>query len=352
LPADSVPTKLVIAGKMPALPGNRAFCTGIIIESKVNGMSIQRPDIDKINLAGVNIRLNSCSNRCLFCCPEGSYKSIDNEELKQTEINVFNQVENLKKRGFRVIEITGDDPVEYEEIPQFINWLKNDMNFLRVRLATHGRNLRDGNLVKRLKEAGLDELRIPVYGSTGAIHDLVTQEQGSFNETIKGINNVKEVAPEMGIIVTTLIMKQNYMDIGNILRLVSKDASLATIGLPCISDLKSSESFSISFKDMKPHLLKLTKDFLKIDCPFFILDIPYCVFGFYMLNIINNIEPPSVADNYSPPEKFRTGRNDLPSYRIKAKLDICIRCSLRNICNGFYKNHIEMYDLGYLEPLC
>ena len=64
----------------------------------------------------------------------------------------------------------------------------------------------------QLADAGLDKLRIPIYGSTATIHDSITQVEGSFDETMRGIENIRKHT-DMDLLITTLIMKQNYKDI-------------------------------------------------------------------------------------------------------------------------------------------
>ena len=316
---------------------------------------VQAPE--DTNLSAIVFHIGSCKNSCLFCNPGRKRHQIDKAGMRKMEAEIFAQITNLKKRGFKEIEISGNDPVEYEKLPQFIKWLKEDMAFTRVILATHGRNLKDRKLVKRLKDAGLNILQIPVYGSTAGIHDSVTQEQGSYSETMAGIANMIEIAPEIQITGISLILKQNYTDIVNIQKHLSRFCGFIKFAVPGIAQISYGKNYSVKFSEIKPYLIKLAARTFESAIPFAIMDIPYCVFGFHQLNIINYYSGqnkkgiPAFADGYSVPEEFGTPEKHLPCYRVKSKIDACKKCSMDNVCGGFHKNYLEIYPDEHFKPL-
>jgi MoaA/NifB/PqqE/SkfB family radical SAM enzyme len=302
------------------------------------------------------VEINSCKNRCIFCNPRGSKRAISKDELQRIEAHLLAQAKGLEGRGFKEAEISGCDPIEYERIVPFIGRLKSDMGFARVRLLTHGRDLRRLRLVEELRDAGLGELRIPLYGSTAAIHDSITQEKGSFQDALEGIRNLAEHAPGIRLTITSLIMKQNYEDAVGIFSLASKHSSYILFSIPCVGSLEDGKRFVVSFDEMKPHLRFLIMASLvrladEKPPSLKITDIPFCVFGFYRENIIARSGPPVTSEPYSLPERFRSDVPNLPSYRIKSKLAICGRCRFGHLCDGFYDNYTKLLDLSHLSPL-
>lgn len=298
----------------------------------------------------VIIGLNSCKNRCLFCNPKGWLTMIDDVKFKEIEEDLNNQVKELQCAGIRELEISGADPLEYKNIAKFIKHIKEDFGIRYVQISTHGRDLSNKELVKDLRDAGLDEIRIPIYGSIDGIHDSITQEKGSFKESVTGIKNVIKYAPKIKVYITSLIMKQNYKDVLNIFKLASKFSKKISFGIPCITHLVDASDFVVSFDKIRPYLLGLLLLSDKKECSLMILDIPYCIFGFYRKEIMIS-SPPLTAGSYSVPEIFRSGLKYFPSYRIKSKIGICQECKLNNICDGFYDKYIELFDLSYLKPL-
>src|SRR5579883_1539032 len=105
------------------------------------------------------IDLKTCKNSCFFC--SDLKRIVPDEEMARITRGLQRDVASLKASGIKTIEISGQDPLEYPLIDSLIRELKNE-GFAKVELLTHGRNLCDAELVKRLAAAGLDEARIPI----------------------------------------------------------------------------------------------------------------------------------------------------------------------------------------------
>ncbi len=299
--------------------------------------------------SGIVIQLH-CKNSCVFCNPLGIRKKFNKEELKKIESNLLQQACHLKKRGFNEVEISGYDPIEYEKIAHLVKRLKKDMKFELVLLLTHGRDLHNLKLVKELEAARLDEIKIPLYGSKASIHDSITQAKGSFKETLEGIKNLKKYAPDIHIMISSLIIKHNYKDIINIFSLAFKYTPDINFSIPCLPEHLDFRKIAVSFKEMRPYLVSLLNLNERKRAFLTITDIPFCVFGFYRANIFMT-RPSAVAEPFSYPERFRTNIPNVPSYRIKTKLKICDKCSLNRKCDGFYSKYVDLFNLSYLKPL-
>jgi MoaA/NifB/PqqE/SkfB family radical SAM enzyme len=297
--------------------------------------------------SSVIINFPVCDNRCLFCNTIAKQRrgALTVERLKKVEKDLLLQVLDLKKRGLNEsVSISGCDPIQYPGIAPFIKYIKRDLNFTSVTLLTHGRNLRDVKLVKELKRAGLDKLKIPLYGSRAEIHDSVTQVKGSFRETLRGIKNVFSYAPGTGITITSLIMKQNYKDVLEIFRLANKYASKITFSVPCIANMDYAEKYMISFEKMKTYLKRLLDAAEKVDIPFQLTDVPFCVLGADHPKVINTIDIPVTSNTYSIPEIFRSSVPHTPNYRVKKHLPACRHCALVYKCDGFYDHYVRFFS--------
>ncbi|MCX6758945.1 MAG: radical SAM protein, partial [Candidatus Nealsonbacteria bacterium] len=131
------------------------------------------------NVGGVLIN-PFCSLFCLFC---GGKKKVTSDEIKKQEIKVYKNLQDFKREGIKRIEISGSDPSEYEEIAELICYIKEE-GFNYVQLSTNGVKLSDPSFLNKLVSSGVDELRIPIYGSNAKVHDSVTRTPGSFNKVV------------------------------------------------------------------------------------------------------------------------------------------------------------------------
>jgi MoaA/NifB/PqqE/SkfB family radical SAM enzyme len=295
--------------------------------------------------------LNSCMNNCIFCKPTGTKRNLSEKELKSIDVHMMCQALDLRKRGFTEVEISGCDPIEYKKIGSFVKLLKEKLGFTFIQLSTHGRNLCEPNLAKRLNDAGLDEVKIPLYGSFAAIHDAITQQRGSFKETLQGIKNITHSAAKTHIAISSMLMQQNYEDSANILRLAAEYTSDISISIPCVSSSDDAKNIIVSFDVLKSYLSTLLEIGDSQELNLKLIDIPFCVFGFYRKNILNLSGPPTTSEAYNIPDQFRSNLPGVPSYRLKKKLTICKACKASPLCGGFYEKYIAVMDCSHLQPL-
>lgn len=297
-----------------------------------------------------------CMNTCLFCAGTGD-KSKTTEEIFQQAIKDANYfIEN----EYSMIEISGGDPGEFEGIAEIIYYLKQG-GIGNITLSTHGRKMKDEELVKRLAVAGLDRCRIPLYGSTSEIHNKTTQVENStgdaFADSTQGIKNL--VKHGIKIDGHTVVNMYNKDDIENIINLYMDltDCFLGNIviGPSFISTLSYSytKDWFIPMKDLGPYLSGVIKESKKIpdNIWFQIRDFPYCVFGQWDESIINYEPPPDLGQQLVK-EGTRSKENPhVPHYRVKTHFHRCAECSLKNECDGIPVNELKMFGTYGLEPI-
>jgi hypothetical protein len=129
--------------------------------------------------------------------------------------------ELLQSDSYTSVELVGGEPTiryDFEHILKFAR-----QNFRRVKLVTNGRNLADWQKARELVEQGLHIFEIKLCGHNSFVHEQVTQSEGSFNQTVQAIVNLKSInilsdqqTPFVGIRV--YICQKNYRDLNTITR--------------------------------------------------------------------------------------------------------------------------------------
>jgi MoaA/NifB/PqqE/SkfB family radical SAM enzyme len=299
------------------------------------------------NTGGV-ILSPSCHLFCRFC--NGRSKKSE-FEIREQGIKIYKNLVDFKNQGIKKIEISGCDPIEYKNIAELIAYIKKE-GFECVRLSTHGTELAKSSLRKKLALSGLDDIRIPIYGSTAKIHDSVTRTPGSFKETVEGIKKIKELNPKIHIQISCLMVKQNKNDLLNIVKFTKNELKIEDLyfSIPCIA--KELIPFYIPFKNLKLWLKKFYKAALEINQNTRFLEIPFCLFGeFNPKNINNTSVPPNLGRYNQPPKIFETSIPNMPSYRLKRKLKICAKCKANKYCSGFFVNDLNKFGITGIKPL-
>lgn len=296
-----------------------------------------------------------CINSCVFCGRDTRKKGIPSPsevrrvKIKEEAINCYRNLINFKKQRIKNIEISGGDPLEYERIVQMIEYVKKT-GFESVRIATNGVRLSDKHFLDRFIKSGIDELRIPLYGSNPKIHDSVTQTPGSFTRTLKGIKGIIRKAANIEIQVSSLMLKQNKDNLLDLMDLVEDKLNIKNINfsIPCISN--NNYSYYIPSKDLGSYVRKVYDYASETGYGVSFTEIPYCVFGYIDKVRIDNIcLPPNLGKYCQPSLRVRTPIKDMPSYRLKRKIKMCEGCKASLFCDGFFINDIDKFGPGDLK---
>jgi len=293
---------------------------------------------------GAIILRPSCLNHCVFC---GLVRTTP-EELRREELAVAQNLAEFKRRRINKVEISGNDPIEYEKLVSLVKYMRRQ-GIIGIQLSTHGRQLADEDFLNALIAAGITKFRIPLYGSRAEIHDAVTQAPDSFKETWRGIRLLLKKAVELQV--SYLVMEQNKHDVTDIIDLMKRvGVNDFYMAYPFLSNVNDDAHY-IPLKDMGPYIGRAYKHAKKVNYPVQFMEIPFCVFGFRADNITNNTLPPDQGEHCQPQELHRTEVKDMPQYRIKKKVAICRRCACRNYCDGFPRNDVDKYGTGKLRPI-
>ncbi|MDC1194507.1 His-Xaa-Ser system radical SAM maturase HxsC [Pseudomonadota bacterium] len=130
-----------------------------------------------------------CNHYCLMCSQPP--KNIDDSFLMEEAMELIDYLpSDLSNFG-----LTGGEPTLYgEKLVSLVNKFKIILPNTQLDILTNGRAFKDKNYALSLADINHSQLRIaiPVYSSNPTIHDYVVQAKGAFDETIKGILELKK----------------------------------------------------------------------------------------------------------------------------------------------------------------
>lgn len=174
-----------------------------------------------------------CNNRCIWCYA-GS-KNVNNHIKNLSSLDEDSIISLLVDLGIKKIVLIGGEPTLFKGIERIIEKLSR--NNFSIYLITNGRRLKNIDFALRLKDKGLTHVGISIEGSCPDIHDSITQVSGSFNDTVRGLQNSLDVG--LKTYSNTTISLKNINDLGHIRDLVFqfgiKTISFNICG-QCISD--------------------------------------------------------------------------------------------------------------------
>jgi len=148
-----------------------------------------------------------CNLRCRFCyagcgCRAGGD---GHREMASGEIR---RVLDIIRRDAQVpsVSFTGGEPMLREDLPDLIAHAR--ALGLRANLITNG-TLADGRSVERLVRAGLNSAQVSLEGPNAEIHDRLTGVAGSFEQTIRGIAELRSAGVHVHTNTTLTALNRN-----------------------------------------------------------------------------------------------------------------------------------------------
>lgn len=154
--------------------------------------------------------VTKCNLRCKHCFYTDEQLS-DNRWFSKEEAVKF--INYLVKKKIFVLSLAGGEPLLYPYLKDIISIATK--NKIIVTLATNAINL-NKKMAEDLWNAGLRSMQISLEGSCPTINDSI-RGNGTFKQILKGIR----IAIDQGfqVLIASVILKNNYKDIENIIRL-------------------------------------------------------------------------------------------------------------------------------------
>jgi len=267
-----------------------------------------------------------CNNYCLMC---------SQPPKRINDVWIVDEVRELLwliPRQTQSLGITGGEPTLFADgLLDILRMAKSLLPFTSIHLLSNGRSFKDILFAKRYAAIKHPDLMvgIPVYSADPSRHDYVVQAQGAFDETIRGILNLKMFNQKVEIRV--VIHKQTYEGLPQLAEFIARNLlfvdHVALMGLEMMgftrANLDDLWIDPIEYKDYLSEAVRI------LDC----YGITVSVYNHPLCLINHDVEPyykKSISDwkNEYAPE--------------------CASCSRRSDCGGFFSSGIKY---GYSKSI-
>jgi radical SAM protein with 4Fe4S-binding SPASM domain len=128
-----------------------------------------------------------CNNACRFCYAYSPYR--ESKEMSTVEVKrIIDIIADDAKAPS--LSFTGGEPTLREDLFELIAYGRE--KGLRVNLITNGRRCSNKEYVQKLVDAGLNSAQVSIEGPDARTHDYIVGVPGAFEQTVKGIKNLRE----------------------------------------------------------------------------------------------------------------------------------------------------------------
>jgi len=179
---------------------------------------------------------SQCNNKCLYC-------SVCHKDLPQPDLHSL--LDSLEKREGDNVALYGGEPTLSKDLFPIIDAARKN-GCRRIKLITNGRTLSDAQFLYRVIAAVCSLFEIKLWRSHPPLHDHLTRTAGSFQETVRGLENLTGFPEDKFVCIRIPVCKENYTDLGNTV------AAALNFGVNRI--ILSIEDHTLSFQSALPHI--------------------------------------------------------------------------------------------------
>lgn len=288
----------------------------------------------------------TCCNNCRFCVVANKrfLGDFTTEQIKKNLIDA-------KKSGLVDVVFTGGEPTIRKDIFELVSYAKQ-LGFRTIQIQTNGRMLYYKNFVEKLIDAGTNEFSPALHGHTAELHDFLTRSPGSFDQTVQGIKNLKEM--DQYVLTNTVITIPNSKFLTKIAELLI-NLKVDQFQFAFIhADGNALKYFDqiVPFKSkIKPHVHKAL-DFAKEHG----YEPPNIMVEAYPFCFMENYEK-YCSEFYIPPSEIREPTGFTPDFenvrRTQAKIKgpKCSECKHFVICEGPWREYPQRRGWSEFQPV-
>jgi len=287
-----------------------------------------------------------CNNRCRFCVQGNKRETASNKSNK--EVRAILKKEAKTHQG---VVFTGGEPTIRKELIEWVKYAK-DLGYKTIQVQTNGRIFAYKSFCEKMIKAGANEFSPALHGSTAEIHDYLTRVSGSFNQTIQGIKNLKDLGQY--ILTNSVVTKPNYKDLPNLAELlVGLRVNQFQFAFMHISQIIAHNPELIKeivprHSEVEPYVKKGLEIGIKAGIEVMTEAVPYCFMKGYEQYIAEKkIPDTSVFDNDIELDDYGHYRKT----QGKAKGVNCSSCKYNNICEGPWKEYPEIFGWDEFKPI-
>ena len=156
----------------------------------------------------------ACNNRCLHCYSASSPETPAGCVPHNRWLELIGEA---RQAGAYALQLIGGEPLLYAKWRELVIKARQE-NYDMVEIFTNATLLDDAGIAFCKQHAV--SLATTLYAGTAAIHDKVTGNPGSFDQTITAINKI--LASQIPLRIASILMKANEQEADNIMKLCTQ----------------------------------------------------------------------------------------------------------------------------------
>ena len=305
----------------------------------------QESVVQRIEGQGLRVHIpigGVCNNHCLFCM-EDDRASRARAAARMTAERVRMVLE--QHREAQEVCFTSGEPTLRPDLPAIIG-LARELGFARISLMTNGRRLAYGAYAQALVARGLNRLYVSVHGDNAALHDALSRNRGSFEQTLQGLRNAAALRRAgLQLHTSTVVTRRN------VTRLLELYAFLRGLGVEQVvfNALQLTGWARSRFDLVVPRYPQVREGFERAlrESPdggqaAFLVDVPLCVTEGLPERNRGFVERHLHYETSQELQLERVSTEQL-DLTFRSYGEPCTDCRYRGVCPGVYNSYVQRF---------
>lgn len=244
-----------------------------------------------------------CNLRCAHCMIGGTMDWLRPESMAGYAELLSS---NARERRWKGLILTGAEVTLRADLPELARMARVS-GFEHVRIQTHGMRLANPDYCRTLVESGVDEYFVSVTAADAATHDAITAVPGSFDRTLRGLENL-EAFDAVVTLTNTVITERSYRQLPALVERLAHLEHLARMDFWNYWPMRESDDRDLiaSHVEVLPYLRAAIARARALGRAVEVKNFPECLLGADG-DALDNDQPQLVIDADFWPEFMRNG---------------------------------------------
>ncbi len=187
--------------------------------------------------------------------------------------------ENRQQKKWKGLILTGAEVTLRKDLPDMARQARLS-GFDHVRIQTHGMRLADQDYLESLVESGIDEFFISLTSDTAESHDHITEVPGSFQRTLRGLQNL-EYHEHVRVATNTVVTRKSFQSLTGVVELLKDLRNLQQMDFWCYWPMVESgdPELLISHFEVQPYLRAAIRRARELGRHVEVKNFPHCLLG-------------------------------------------------------------------------
>ena len=250
-----------------------------------------------------------CEGRCLFCSAKNDAESPLDRVLAALDRRVVGGT----------ICIIGNEPLLYSRIFDILAACRS-AGFSEIEIMTSGMRLAHFPVAERFCRGGATSFSIPLHAALAEVHDGITGVPGSFDLTVRGIENILKHGAK--VYIHTTLIRHNFAAIPALSKFVQKRFSAPFAVLPLRPKSSGLPFLSLAVRLSEAKSLQA----------FGLYGFPHCVSPYDTGEVSPSLKAYFECQAFEKPGK-------------------CGQCVKQRACPGLFRDYIDIFGDDELYPM-